>query len=133
MAKFKNLTEDEKDAILDKFDTQLLSIMEGQRKLRERLEKIKLDSTEAAIIKISLIRLDLKADGIMRQKEDFENDSLEIQPPSAPMLQRMTERVQTIREINAQNETVSGILKAIVAVAGQLPKMEAFKSVAAHS
>ena len=122
MPTFRNLTEDERDAALDAFDAQLLSIMEGQRKLRERLETVKLDSDEAAEIKIAIIRLDLKADEIMRKKEDFEDDSLALQPPSAAMLEKMAERVGAIREINIRNETARGILKAIVAVAGQLLK-----------
>jgi hypothetical protein len=122
MPTFRNLTEDERDAALDAFDAQLLSIMEGQRKLRERLEAVKLDSDEAAEIKIAFIRLDLKADGIMRKKEDFEDDTLALQPPTPAMLDKMTERVGAIREINVRNEMARGILKAIVAVAGQLPK-----------
>jgi hypothetical protein len=122
MPTFRNLTEDERDAVLDAFDAQLLSIMEGQRKLRERLETVKLDSNEAAEIKIAFIRLDLKADEIMRKKEDFEDDSLALQPTSAAMLEKIAERVGAIRKINIRNERARGILKAIVAVAGALPK-----------
>jgi hypothetical protein len=122
MPTFKDLTEDEREAALDVLDTRLLAIMEGQRKLRERLEAVKLDSAEALDIKIALVRLDLKADEIMRAKEDFEDDSLSLQPPTAAMLQRMLERLDTIREINVRNETARGILAAVVAVAGQLPK-----------
>lgn len=125
MPTFKNMTEEEQDAALDVLDAQLLAIMEGQRKLRERLETVKLDSTEALDIKIALIRLDLKADEIMRKKEDFEDDSLPLQPPTATMLERMLERVDAIRDVNVRNETARGIVKAVVAVAGQLPKAKA--------
>jgi hypothetical protein len=83
---------------------------------------VKLDRDEAAEIKIAFIRLDLKADEIMRKKEDFEDDALALQPPTPAMLDKMTERVGAIREINIRNEMARGILKAIVAVAGQLPK-----------
>ena len=122
MPTFKHLTEEERDAALDAFDAQLLSIMEGQRKLRERLEGVRLDSDEAAEIRIAFIRLDLKADEIMRRKEDFEDDTVALQPPTPAMLTRMFERLAAIREINVRNEMARGILKAIVAVAGQLPK-----------
>jgi hypothetical protein len=66
--------------------------------------------------------MDLKADEIMRKKEDFEDDALPLQPPTPGMLQRMTERVDAIREINVRNEAARGIVAAVVAAAGQLPK-----------
>lgn len=116
------MTEKQREAALDALDTQLLAIMEGERKLRERLESVALDSDEALDIKLLLVRLDLKADDTMRKREEFEDDSLPLQPPSATMLATMQQRIGAIRAINVQNETARGILTAIVAVAGQIPK-----------
>jgi len=43
MSKAANDNEDDRSAVLEEFDTKLLAITEGQRKLRERLESVKID------------------------------------------------------------------------------------------
>src|SRR5262249_5842821 len=118
------MTEDQREATLNSLDTQLLSIMQGQGKLRDRLEGVELDSDEASDIKLLLIRLDMKADEILRKREEFEDDALPLSPPSASMLATMRERLAGLRAINAQNETARGILTAVVAVAGQRPEVK---------
>lgn len=115
------MSRTEREATLDGLDAQLLAIMQGQRKLRERLEAVPLGGAEAFDIRLLLVRLDMKADEIMRSREDFEDDSLPLQPPTGAMLATMRERIAAIRAMNVQNETARGIAHAVVAVAGQLP------------
>ena len=124
MPTLSKMTDAQRETTLDSMDTQLLSIMQGQGKLRDRLESVELESDEAADIKLLLIRLDMKADELMRKREEFEDDALPLSPPSASMLATMRERLAGLRAINAQNETARGILNAVVAVAGQLPKVK---------
>lgn len=117
------MSADDRECCLEEFDTKLLGIMAGESKLRERLANVPMDSTDAFEIRTVLLRLEILADRINRQKEQFEADQAPINPPNELALADMRERVGRIRQINAQNETARGIVAAIVAVAGALPNL----------
>lgn len=108
---------------LEELDTKLLAIMEAERKLRDRLASVPVDGSEAFEIRTLHLRLEMLADRIMRQKEQFEQNTLALEPPSNPALLDMHKRVSAIRDMNVENETARGIATAIVAVAGELPPL----------
>lgn len=116
--------DDDKFAVLEQFDQKLLAVSEGQRKLRERLESVALDSDEAFEIKTQLLRLEMKADAIMRDREAFDEGETSIKAPSEAALEAMHERVQAIRDINAKNQTARNIIALVVTVAGALPNVK---------
>ena len=117
------MAADAREDCLEEFDTKLLGIMEAERKLRDRLARVPVDGNEAFEIRTLHLRLEMLADRIMRQKEQFEQNTIAIEPPSGPALLDMQKRVSAIRDMNVQNETARGIATAIVAVAGALPTL----------
>ena len=124
MSKAANDNEDDRSAVLEEFDTKLLAITEGQRKLRERLESVKVDSDEAFEIKTLLLRLDMKADSIMRDREAFDEGESSIAPPSDDDMNEMNDRVQKIRDINVKNQTARNVVALVVQVTGALPNVK---------
>ena len=122
MPLFREMSDDEKFRVLSQLDVKLTAIMEARVKLRDRRNVAILSSDEDFEIETQLLRLDQNASDIVGFKEALAASTRSLKPPSVEQLDEMRRRVQRIREINAKNETASGIMKTATEVIGKIPK-----------